>query len=117
MKPDDPKLVALIGPHLDPGETIVHAVAGRYQTAVRRPRAFLAATDRRPVFYANKTVGCFMVSMAYQQTGGLALRKTSTGHHIAVGSGSAAIALNRVRDPDLTELERFVRAQAVSPTP
>ncbi|WCO65751.1 PH domain-containing protein [Iamia majanohamensis] len=111
MRTDDPKLTGNVTDHLDPGESIVHVVAGRYVTHVRRPRAYLVATERRLIFVGIKFAGQHVMSFYYGQVDAFGHSKGVLGASLAVSAGNASCKVDRIKDPDLAGLEQFVRGQ------
>ena len=82
MADEQDKLVARVQEELEPGERVVAAVRGTYETAVAPRAGVLVATDRRLVFFGKKLMGYNLESFPYRQISSFEVRKNVTGHVI-----------------------------------
>lgn len=103
--------------HLDPGETVLASVQGRWLTGPRRAPALLIATDRRVVIYGSKMIGEMVASVPYSQVAAIAVSRSVLGSVVAINNaGSTIIKIERVKDPNLPEFQRIVRERSGSET-
>lgn len=109
------KLVGLATSHLEPGETILGAVQGSYETTLlgsKSARAgVLIATDRRVVFYAKKLTGFEMESFPYRNISSFEQGKNLMGHTITFFASGNRVDMKWILEgPDLSVLTRHVKA-------
>jgi hypothetical protein len=81
------KLLGQAQEHLSPGEEILSAVQGTYETKIGKSdtvrKGSFIATDRRLVFYAKKLTGYDLESFPYENISSIEMGKNMMGHHIS----------------------------------
>lgn len=105
------KLVEQAQPHLEPGEGVVAAVMGSYETKILGSDSVRAgvmlATDQRIVFYAKKFGGYDLESFAYGSISSFEQSKSMMGHQISFFASGNKVNLKWIAD--LASVEVFTR--------
>ena len=109
------KLVDQARDHLEPGETIMAAVQGTYETKIMgndTVRAgILIATDRRVVFYAKKLTGYELESFPYGNISSFEQGKNMMGHNITFYASGNRVHVKWIpTDANLAALTQQVKA-------
>lgn len=82
------KLLEQAKEHFEPGEEVVAAIQGTYETKIAgqdsiRKGSFIA-TDQRLVFYAKKLTGYDLEVFPYENISSIEMGKGMMGHHISL---------------------------------
>ena len=102
--------------HLEPGEQIVAAVPGSYETKIMGSDSvrsgILIATDRRVLFYAKKLTGYDLESYPYTSVSSIDQGKNMMGHKVTFYASGNKIEVKWIKD--LKALERFMNTAKVN---
>ena len=105
------KLVEQAQPHLEPGEIVVAAVMGTYETKILGSDSLRAgvmlATGQRIIFYAKKFGGYDLESFAYGNISSYEQSKSMMGHQISFFASGNKVNLKWIND--LASVEAFTR--------
>lgn len=103
------RLVDQARPHLEPGEQIVAAVMGTYETKIMGSDSIrtgtLIATDRRIVFYAKKLGGYDLESFPYGNVSSFEQGKNLMGHNLRFFASGNKVEMKWIKSD--THLARF----------
>ncbi len=106
------KLLDRARQHLEPGEHIVAAVPGTYETKIMGSDSvrsgILIATDRRVLFYAKKLSGYDLESYPYASVSSIDQGKNMMGHKVSFYASGNKIEVKWIKD--VKALERFMNA-------
>lgn len=106
----DQKLIDRAKEHMDPGEQIIAAVLGTYETKIMGSdsvrNGVLIATDRRVVFYAKKMTGYDLESYPYASISSIDQGKNVMGHKVTFYASGNKIEVKWIKD--MEKLARFM---------
>lgn len=97
------KLLGGAQEHFEPGEKVLAAVDGTYETTFMGKDGFtrtgvLVATDRRVVFYAKKVGGYDLETFPYRSISSVEVSKGMTGNRISFFATGNKVAMKYVSD-------------------
>ncbi len=99
--------------HLDPGEEILSAVSGTYETKKMGSdwtrKGALVATDRRLVFFAKKMGGYDLEVFPYSHISSFDTGKGMMGHKVTFFASGNTVHMKWISDKNLPEFIALVR--------
>lgn len=113
------KLVSQAVNHLEPGELVVAAVMGAYETKILGSDSIrngvLIATDRRVVFYATKLGGFDLESYPFGHISSFEHGKSLMGHHVTFFASGNKVSVKWLQPAN--EFAGFLDAVKLAMTP
>jgi hypothetical protein len=99
--------------HLDPGEEVLSAVSGHYETKKAgndwNRKGALVATDRRLVFFAKKVGGYDLEVFPYSHISSFDSGKSMSGQKVTFFASGNTIHMKWINDKNLPEFIALVR--------
>ena len=96
--------------HMEPGEQIVAAVPGTYETKIMGSDSvrsgLLIATDRRVAFFAKKLTGHDLESFPYTSISSIDQGKNMMGHKVTFYASGNKVEVKWIKD--MGKLQRFM---------
>lgn len=116
------RLTAQAAEHLEPGEPVLAAVTGTYETRVlgsnTTRQGALIATDRRIVFFGKKIGGYDLDSFAYGNVTSFEQGKNLMGHHVTIFAAGNRAHMKWIKtDGDLETFSTVVRSRLAGARP
>ena len=96
--------------HLEPGESVLASVRGRYVTELKRLPGAILATDRRVIVYGSRLVGHKLTTFTYSQLDTISTSKGPLGRKVVLTAGGAALTVDRIKG-EVADLHRVVNSQ------
>jgi hypothetical protein len=107
------KLLARAREHLEPGEEVLAAIEGVYESDSwgedTSLRSILAATDRRVVLYAKKLIGQEFKAFPYETITSFEEKKTFRTRTVTLVAAKKRVRLKFVKPDDLPAFAEAVR--------